>query len=113
MNENEVYSKEEVNRWNKAKSSDKTVIIRSADEVNKATKVAKGTKTWKFKIQNTRDFAWASSSSFILDAAKINLPSGQKSLAISAYPVESDGNDAWGRSTEYTKASIEHYSNNG
>lgn len=110
LNQNEVYSKEEVNRWNKAKASDKTVIIRSADEVNKSTKVAKGTKTWKFKIQNTRDFAWASSSSFILDAAKINLPSGQKSLAISAYPVESDGEAAWGRSTEYTKASIEHYS---
>jgi hypothetical protein len=26
------------------------------------------------------------------------------------YPVESDGNDAWGRSTEYTKYSIENYS---
>ena len=32
------------------------------------------------------------------------------SMAISAYPVESDGQDAWGRSTEYVKGSIEHYS---
>ena len=39
-----------------------------------------------------------------------NLPSGKKSLAISAYPVESDGSSAWGRSTEYTKTSIENYS---
>jgi hypothetical protein len=31
-------------------------------------------------------------------------------LAISAYPVESAGDKAWGRSTEYTKAAIEHYS---
>jgi aminopeptidase N len=31
-------------------------------------------------------------------------------LAISAYPVESVGQDGWSRSTEYTKASIEHYS---
>ena len=31
-------------------------------------------------------------------------------MAISAYPVESDGNAAWARSTEYTKASIENYS---
>ena len=38
------------------------------------------------------------------------MPSGKKSLAISAYPVESAGEKAWGRSTEYTKASIEHYS---
>ncbi|MGO3305938.1 MAG: M1 family aminopeptidase, partial [Sphingobacterium sp.] len=33
-----------------------------------------------------------------------------KSLALSAYPVESNGGNAWERSTEYTKASIEHYS---
>jgi hypothetical protein len=34
-------------------------------------------------------------------------------LALSAYPVESAGNDAWGRSTEFTKASIENYSKDG
>ncbi len=31
-------------------------------------------------------------------------------MAVSAYPMESDGNRAWSRSTEYTKTSIEHYS---
>jgi hypothetical protein len=40
----------------------------------------------------------------------MDLPSGKKSMAISAYPVESDGNDAWGRSTEYVKKSIEYNS---
>lgn len=110
LNPKEVYSKEELARWDKAKQSNETVIIRSANEVANAPKTSSGTKTWKFKIQNTRDFAWASSSAFILDAAKIDLPSGKKSLAISAYPIESDGKEAWGRSTEYTKASIEHYS---
>ena len=29
--------------------------------------------TWRFKMENTRDVAWASSSAFILDAARINL----------------------------------------
>jgi hypothetical protein len=43
----------------------------------------------------------------------MDLPSGKKSIAISAYPVESDGNDAWGRSTEYVKKSIEYNSQNG
>lgn len=108
LNAKEVYSKEENNRWEQAKNSDKTVMIRNESEIKSGT--ATGTKTWKFKINQTRDFAWASSPAFILDAAKINLPSGKKSLAISAYPAESAGNDAWGRSTEYTKASIEHYS---
>ncbi|MBK43004.1 MAG: peptidase M1, partial [Flavobacteriaceae bacterium] len=67
--------------------------------------------TWKFKIENSRDVAWSSSTSFILDAARINLPSGKKSIAMSVYPVESNSMDSWARSTEYTKASIEHYSN--
>ena len=72
--------------------------------------MSKSSLTWKFKISNARDFAWASSKAFIWDAAKINLPSGKKSMAQSAYPRSSNGNDAWGRSTEYAKASIENYS---
>jgi aminopeptidase N len=54
--------------------------------------------------------AWASSKSFIWDAAKINLPSGKISLAMSAYPAESSGQKGWSRATEYTKGSIENYS---
>ncbi|WP_336964300.1 M1 family metallopeptidase [Chryseobacterium contaminans] len=109
LNENEVYSKEEISRWNQARNSEKTVMIRPETEIGKNK--PSGTKTWKFKITQARDFAWASSAGFILDAARINLPNGKKSLAISAYPVESAGEKAWGRSTEYTKAAIEHYSN--
>lgn len=108
LNEREVYSKDEISRWNEAKNSEKAVIIHPESEIGKNTK--SGTKTWKFKIEKARDFAWASSAAFIIDAARINLPSGKKSLAISAYPLESAGDKAWGRSTEYTKAAIEHYS---
>ena len=110
LNPKEVYTSEQNKKWDAARNSDKTVVIRSATDANSAVKTTASTKTWKFKIENTRDFAWASSSAFILDAARINLPSGKKSLAISAYPVESDGDAAWGRSTEYTKSSIENYS---
>lgn len=108
LNAGEVYSKEENKLWEQAKNSDKTVMIRPESALGKNT--TSGTKTWKFKINQARDFSWASSSAFIIDAARINLPSGKKSLAISAYPTESAGQEAWGRSTEYTKASIEHYS---
>ncbi|HBR11920.1 MAG TPA: peptidase M1 [Chryseobacterium sp.] len=108
LNEREVYSKDEISRWNEAKNSEKAVMIHPESEIGKNTK--SGTKTWKFRIESARDFAWASSAAFIIDAARINLPSGKKSLAISAYPVESAGDKAWGRSTEYTKAAIEHYS---
>jgi len=112
QNPTEVYTAEQQKRWATAKTSDKTVMIRTADEVtNPASRPAgKTTLTWKFKIKNARDVAWASSAAFIVDAARINLPSGKKSIAISTYPVESDGQAAWSRATEYTKSSIENYS---
>lgn len=112
LNPTEVYTPEQLKRWELAKKSDKTVIIRSAEEVtNPASRPAKKELTWKFKITNARDASWGASSAFIIDAAKINLPSGKPSLAISAYPIESDGDLAWGRSTEYVKKSIEYNSN--
>lgn len=111
LNPTEVFTPAQARKWAEAKTSDKTVIVRSREEVESAAgKSNTGTKTWKFRIKNARDAAWASSAAFIVDAAKINLPSGKKSMAVSVYPVESDGATAWGRSTEYAKASIEHYS---
>ncbi len=111
VNAKEVYTIEQQKRFESASKSDKTVVIRSAEEVKSTSNsVSQSNKTWHFKIKNARDVAWASSTAFILDAAKINLPSGKKAMAISAYPIESDGNEAWSRSTEYTKTSIENYS---
>jgi len=111
VNSKKVYSLEQQKRWEMASISDQTVIIRSAEEVNKVSNTTDNSfKTWHFIMNNSRDVSWASSAAFILDAARINLPSGKKSLAISAYPVESDGNAAWGRSTEYTKEVVENYS---
>jgi hypothetical protein len=112
QNPTEVYTAEQLKRWDEAKKSDKTVMIRSEAEVTNAASrpTGKTNLTWKFKIKNARDASWASSAAFILDAARINLPSGKKSLAISAYPSESNGNNGWERSTEYTKTSIENYS---
>ncbi|WP_256013487.1 M1 family metallopeptidase [Desertivirga xinjiangensis] len=107
LNLKDVYSHEKQKLWQQAANSDKTVTIRSASDAASAAKSSGGELTWHYKISNSRDVAWASSSSFIIDAARINLPGGKKSMAISAYPAESSGNAAWGRSTEYTKASIE------
>lgn len=112
QNPDEVYTDEQVKRWKTASKSDETVMIRSAKEVNDGGSRPQGKKelTWNFKIKNARDVAWASSPAFIIDAAKMNLPSGKASIAISAYPVESAGANAWSRSTEYVKKSIEYNS---
>ena len=112
LNPNEVYTAEQNRRLKVAAGSDKTVLIRSKDEVTRAD--SRPTKqerlTWRFRCKNARDVAWAASKAFVLDAARINLPSGKKALAMSAYPVESAHDTMWNRSTEYTKAAIEFYS---
>ncbi len=111
LNPAEVYTQSQLARWEQAKLSDKAVTIRTAGEIGavKATSPARY-RTWHYAIKNARDAAWASSPAFIITAARINLPSGKKSMAISAYPVESDSANAWQRATEYVKASIEYSS---
>jgi hypothetical protein len=114
QNPEEVLTAEEIKRLKTASNSDKTVTIIAADEVGKPTMrpASKGNLTWHFTMNNTRDVAFAASKGLIWDAAKINLPSGRKALAMSCYPIESAGDTAWTRSTEYLKASIEIYSQN-
>jgi hypothetical protein len=113
QNPAEVLTQQQMARLAAAGKSDKTVIIRSAAEVTDphSRPVQKGMLTWRFKMNNTRDVAFGASAAFIWDAARVNLPNGKKCMAMSVYPVESDGTGAWGRSTEYLKASIEHFSN--
>jgi hypothetical protein len=111
QNPGEVLTPKQVNRIKEARESDKTVTIRSENDIiNPASRPAKDKLTWRFKCTNARDVAWAASSAFIWDAAKINLPGGKKSLAMSVYPVESALDSSWRRSTEFVKGCIEHYS---
>ncbi|MBD0331222.1 MAG: M1 family metallopeptidase [Chitinophagaceae bacterium] len=110
-NEKETLTATQQTRLANARNSDKTVVLRSAEEVNdRRSRPAANLLTWRFKVQNARDVAWAASKGFVWDAARINLPSGKKALAMSVYPVESIKKDGWQRSTEMVKASIEHYS---
>jgi hypothetical protein len=111
LNPAEVLTPQTISRLAAAKNSDKTVMVKdSADLFQKSSYPAKANLTWHFFCKNTRDVAWAASKAFLWDAARINLPSGKKSLAQSVYPIESKGTKAWSRSTEYVKGAIELYS---
>ncbi len=114
QNPTETLTPTEIKRLATAATSDKTVTIISAEEAGKPTTrpPAKQTLTWHFSMKHTRDVAWAAGKAMIWDAAKIDLPSGRKALAMSCYPLESSGDTAWTRSTEYLKNSIEIYSKN-
>jgi hypothetical protein len=113
VNPTEVLTSAQQNRLAKAAGSDQTVLVRSADEVTQSGSRPAGKNgrlTWHFRCQRARDVAWAASAAFVWDAAKMNLPSGRKSLAMSLYPVEAAQDTAWNRSTEYVKKSIEYNS---
>ena len=109
MNPQEVLTSTERTRLTAARASDKTVMVRTAEDVATA-QPSDQTKTWRFHMDHTRDVAFAASRAFVWDAARINLPDGKTALAQSVYPVESTGDTAWGRSTEYLKFAIEDFS---
>ena len=94
VNRKDVYSKEMMKRFNKAKKSyDKPVIIVSQDEAEIAEKsFSKDKKTWKFYAENVRDFAFATSRKYILDMMAVKIGNEDK-MAVSLYPKE--GNPMW------------------
>jgi hypothetical protein len=94
QNEKEVLTKKQRNRWVTArKTFDNPVMIVTQKEAEKAEKGrATGTKTWKFKAEKVRDFAFASSRKYIWDAMATNI-NGKTVMAVSLYPKE--GNPLW------------------
>ncbi|MBN1253489.1 MAG: M1 family metallopeptidase [Bacteroidales bacterium] len=109
QNMTEVLTNEQIESFNKAKTSAKPVIIVSQKEVEKKEKQhLKNTKTWKFKAINVRDFAFATSRKFIWDAMGVKF--GDRTvMAMSFYPKE--GNPLWEKySTQAVAHTIKTYS---
>lgn len=113
VNPQEVLTATQRQRLAKARKSDATVMIRSADEVTRASSRPQGsdTLTWHFRMHDTRDVAFGASKAYVWDAARINLPSGKTAMAMSAYPVESiEDGSGWQDSTQFVKHTVEYYS---
>ncbi|OIQ37376.1 MAG: aminopeptidase [Bacteroidetes bacterium MedPE-SWsnd-G1] len=108
-NESKVLTPAQRERLAKARISDTPVIIVTQDEAEEIEKKkATDKKTWVFKAENVRDFAFASSRKFIWDA--MNQPVGGKDvLCMSYYPKE--GNPLWEQySTKVVAHTIKTYS---
>jgi len=111
MNPESVLTPTQRHRLEAARDSDSTVVIRSPADVTESSRAENSaTRTWHFHMENTRDVAFAASRAFIWDAARIRLPGGHDAIAMSLYPIESSGPDAWARSTEYLKHAVEEFS---
>lgn len=110
VNQQEMLSKAENERFELAKKSfDKPVIIATQQEAMQREKSkSKQKKTWIYKAENVRDFAFTSSRKFIWDAMAVKI-GDRTSLAMSYYPKE--GNPLWEReSTKAIKNTITTYS---
>lgn len=104
QNPNDVLTSKQRKRLEEAKDADRPVYIVTANEA--LENEAKGTnkqKTWRFKAQNVRDFAWASSRKFMWDAQGYQQGGNERPLvmAMSFYPKE--GGDLW---KKYSTAAV-------
>lgn len=110
MNRSEVFTPEQVKRYELAqKSYDKPVIIVTQAEAEATEKgFSEKKKTWKFSAKNVRDFGIATSRKFIYDAMAVKL--GDKTvMAASVYPKEA--NPLWEEtSTRVVAHTLKSYS---
>ncbi len=110
QNARDVLTGKEYGRYEKAKTTfDTPVFIVTQEEAEKKEKSkSKKTSTWKFKAENVRDFAFASSRKYIWDAMAVRVGDNTP-LAMSFYPKE--GNPLWEKtSTIAIKNTLEVYS---
>ncbi|MEO3404561.1 M1 family metallopeptidase [Mucilaginibacter sp. CAU 1740] len=111
LNPEEVLTPTQLKRYQQAKESDTPVQIRTAAEVTDAkSRPAKPFCTWKFKLDNARDFAWTASRSFIWEAESFTIAGGKRIMGSSVFPIESDKAKSWKRSSEYVKFTLQHFS---
>ncbi|MDE3253348.1 MAG: M1 family metallopeptidase [Bacteroidota bacterium] len=87
----QVLSAAQLARWNQAQTAKEPVeIVTLAEAKNAEKQKSTKTKTWVFKAENVRDFAWASSRKFIWDAMPAYVE-GKKVMCMSGYSKEAYG----------------------
>ena len=99
----QVLSAPQLQRYTQAKNAKEPieiVTLAEAKEAEKSKSIA--TKTWIFKAENVRDFAWTSSRKFIWDAMP-QLINGKKVMCMSLY-----GKEAYGLYRQFSTKAVAH-----
>ena len=103
QNPKDILTKEQIARLKEAETADKPVMIvtREEAEANEKEK-GKGTKTWIYKADNVRDFAFSTSRKFLWDAQGIPV-GNRRVMAMSYWPKE--GDPLW---SQYSTHAVAH-----
>lgn len=105
QNPNEVMDGAAVARLERAALRDEPVVIREPGDWQQGVS---GERTWTFRAERVRTFAFATSAAYIWDAAGVEVD-GARVLVQSFYPPED--RQVWGKiSTEASRHAIEFYS---
>ncbi len=85
----QILSATQMARWQKAQTAKEPQKIVTLDEALAASKKTSNSakKTWIYKADNVRDFAWTSSRRFVWDAMATNVE-GKKVMSMSYYAKE-------------------------
>ena len=90
-------------RWQKAQTAKDVIEVVTLDEAKAAeNNNTDKKKTWIFKADNVRDFAWGSSPKFVWDAMP-TLVEGKKVMAMSFY-----GKEAYGLYRKFSTKAVAH-----
>ena len=88
QNYGSVLTAAQLNRWKTAQTAKEPIEVVTLEEAKKAEPTkSTSTKTWEFKAENVRDFAWGSSRKFVWDAMAIT-QAGRKVMCMSFYGKE-------------------------
>ena len=103
LNYAQVLSPAQLGRWQKAQTTKEPLEIVTLDEATAAEKQkSRGKKTWTFKADNVRDFAWTSSRKFVWDAMPAYVE-GKKVMCMSFY-----GKEAYGLYRKFSTKAVAH-----
>jgi hypothetical protein len=112
QNGKEVLSADQLKRFEMSKTSDKPVVIVTQNEATEKEKTKATTKkTWIYKAENVRDFAFGTSRKYIWDALGVKVEGSTQPviMAMSYYPKEA--NPLYGQySTEAVAHTLRVYS---
>jgi len=102
----DVLSEKQQDRLKQAEDAKRPVfVVTAAEALANERSSTNASKTWHFKAENVRDFAWSSSRKFMWDAKGHHQPDTEQPLVMAMSYFPKEGGDLW---RKYSTESVIH-----